>query len=144
MVGWWLTAMLPRFGVGIMEKQTTKPDIWRTPNMQIDWNLKPVASKTHMIQISSHGKEETRTISIDYLRMRTRTRETNVYFSPLFLILNIKTVQDHNTGCLHRIQHRKWSGTKLQPSRAKPAQLLGCCLVPLHFRCWSYIGPLSS
>ena len=34
-----------------------------------------------------------------------------------------------------RIQHRKCIETKVQPSRARPGQLLGFSLVSLHFRC---------
>ena len=36
---------------------------------------------------------------------------------------------------LRRIQNWKWRETKLQPSRARPGQVLGCNLVSLHFRC---------
>ena len=53
----------------------------------------------------------------------------------------LNTITDHNfphrcTWWQHRIQHRKWRATKLQPSRARPDQALpGCRLIYSYFRC---------
>ena len=41
--------------------------------------------------------------------------------------------QDVNTACGHRMAHRKWKETKLQPGTAGTGNMLGCCLVSLHF-----------
>ena len=35
--------------------------------------------------------------------------------------------------CGHRMAHRKWRETKLQPGTAGPGSMLGCCLVSFHF-----------
>ena len=37
------------------------------------------------------------------------------------------------TACGHRMAHRKWKETKLQPGTAGPGNMLGCCLVSFHF-----------
>ena len=37
------------------------------------------------------------------------------------------------TACGHRIAHRKWKETKLQPGTARPGNRIGCCLVSFHF-----------
>ena len=33
------------------------------------------------------------------------------------------------------MMHRKWKETKQQPGTAGPGNILGCCLVSLHFLC---------
>ena len=40
----------------------------------------------------------------------------------------------------HRIAHRKWKDTKLQPGTAGPGKRLGCCLVSFHFL-WTILCP---
>ena len=42
---------------------------------------------------------------------------------------------DFITGCGRRMAHRKWKETKQQPGTAGPGNILGCCLVSLHFLC---------
>ena len=37
------------------------------------------------------------------------------------------------TACGHRIAHRKWKETKLQPGTAGPGSMLGWCLISFHF-----------
>ena len=37
------------------------------------------------------------------------------------------------TACGHRMAHRKWRETKQEPGTAGPGNMLGCCLVSLHF-----------
>ena len=37
------------------------------------------------------------------------------------------------TACGHRMAHRKWKETKLQPGTAGPGNMLGCCLFYFHF-----------
>ena len=37
------------------------------------------------------------------------------------------------TACGHRIAHKKWKETKLQPGTAGQGIMLGCCLVSFHF-----------
>ena len=39
----------------------------------------------------------------------------------------------HCTACGHRIAHRKWKDTKLQPGIAGPGNRLGCCFISFHF-----------
>ena len=34
------------------------------------------------------------------------------------------------------MSHRKWRETKQQPGTAGPGNMLGCCLVSLHFLCY--------
>ena len=38
----------------------------------------------------------------------------------------------------HRMAHRKWKETKLQPGTAGPGNMLGCCFVSFHFL-WAII-----
>ena len=45
-----------------------------------------------------------------------------------------------HTACGHRIDHRKWKETKLQPGTAGPGNMLGCCLVSFHFM-WAILCP---
>ena len=40
------------------------------------------------------------------------------------------------TACEHRIAHRKWKETKQQPGTAGPGNMLGWCLLSLHFLCY--------
>ena len=35
-----------------------------------------------------------------------------------------------------RMAHRKWKETKQEPGTAGPGNMLGCCLVSLHFLCY--------
>ena len=42
--------------------------------------------------------------------------------------------------CVHRMAHRKWKETKLQPGTAGPGSMLGCCLISLHFL-WAILCP---
>ena len=44
------------------------------------------------------------------------------------------------TACGHRLAHRKWKETKLQPGTAGPGNMLGSCLVSLHFL-WAILYP---
>ena len=44
------------------------------------------------------------------------------------------------TACGHRMAHRKWKETKLQPGTAVPGNMLGCCLVYFHFL-WAILCP---
>ena len=44
------------------------------------------------------------------------------------------------TACGHRIAHRKWKETKLQPGTAGPGIRHGCCLVSFHFL-WAILCP---
>ena len=39
------------------------------------------------------------------------------------------------TGWTEWMSHRKLKETKQQPGTARPANILGCCLVSFHFRC---------
>ena len=45
-----------------------------------------------------------------------------------------------STACGHRIAHRKWKESKLQPGTAGPGNMLGCCLVSFHFL-WAILCP---
>ena len=47
---------------------------------------------------------------------------------------------DTFTACGHRIVHRKWKETKLQPGTAGPGNRLGCSLVSFHFL-WAILCP---
>ena len=44
------------------------------------------------------------------------------------------------TACGHRIAHKKWKETKLQPGTAGPGNRLGSCLVSFHFL-WAILCP---
>ena len=44
------------------------------------------------------------------------------------------------TACGHRIANRKWKETKLHPGTAGPGNMLGSCLVSLHFL-WAILCP---
>ena len=45
-----------------------------------------------------------------------------------------------HTACGHRMAHRKWKETKLQPGTAVPGNMLGCSLVSFHFL-WAILCP---
>ena len=47
---------------------------------------------------------------------------------------------DAFTVCGHRMAHRKWKDTKLQPGTAGPGNMLVCCLVSFHFL-WAILCP---
>ena len=63
---------------------------------------------------------------------------------PLFELSQIKKKKKKKilrcTACGHRMAHRKWKETKLQPGTAGPRNLLGCCLVSFHIL-WSILCP---
>ena len=44
------------------------------------------------------------------------------------------------TACGHRIAHRKWKESKLQPGTAGPGNRLGCCLISFRFL-WAILCP---
>ena len=50
-------------------------------------------------------------------------------------VSRIQKLWQNCTACGHRITHRKWKETKLQPVTVGPGNRLGCCLVYFHFLC---------
>ena len=56
-------------------------------------------------------------------------------FAPFYTRQKYRT-----TACGHRIAHRKWKETKLQPGTAGPGNMLGCCTISFHFR-WAILCP---
>ena len=50
-----------------------------------------------------------------------------------FPLLVVALIQRWHTVCGHRMAHRKWKETKLQPGTADPGNMLSFCLLSFHF-----------
>ena len=51
--------------------------------------------------------------------------------------------QPYPTACGHRMAHRKWKETNLQPGTARAGNMLGCSLVSFHFL-WDILCPQAN
>ena len=64
----------------------------------------------------------------------------STYPGPTGSFIGNRIVFERSTACGHRMAHRKWKDTKLQPGTAGPGNMIGCCLFSFHIL-WAILCP---